>query len=93
MSVLLWLIAGVLVGVITALIMDSKLTGDTIAATIGALLSGSAYALISRSGDALGDIFWQFRWESFLASILGAVIFAIAAEIYLSSSPTHKLGH
>ena len=91
MAVFAWLIAGIVVGVINALVLNHKITVDTIASTIGGLIAGSIYALIIRSGDALADIFWQFRWDSLIAATLGAIIIVVIAEAYLTTKSESRL--
>lgn len=85
------LIAGIVVGVITALVLNHKITVDIIASTIEGLIAGSIYALIIRSGDALADIFWQFRLYSPIAATLGAIIIVVITGAYLKTKSESRL--
>lgn len=91
MSVLLWIIVGVIAAIIVNSLRGHNTLLNTTAALAGSIGSGFTYILTTLSAnDSVFDALASTNWNSFWVAVIGAVVFSTVAQLYTLESKEYN---
>lgn len=82
MAIAIWIMVAVVIALLSNVFESRNMVANTIAAFLGALLVGGGYALYYKGAETATNALTTATWENFTASVVGAILFVIVAQLF-----------